>query len=96
MSNSKMAAEFMRQLGHGDGDKQSVTSKRKPPMVSSQKGGLASVAIPARRSGTKPGGNVQDQVQTLPESESGPHLKIITSDDVHVLRATGTAMIKVL
>ena len=93
---SKMNADFMKQIGQQEPDKQSSASKRRTQVSIPQKGGLAYMTLPANRTGTKPGGNSQDPVQPLPVGQSGPHLSIVTSNDVHVLRAIATSTVKVL
>lgn len=52
--------------------------------------------MPGTRTGSKPGGNSQDPIKPLPRGELSPHLAVITSTDVHILRAIATSLIKLL
>lgn len=74
----------------------SLASKRKVQIVAPSKSGLASTAMPGTRTGSKPGGNSQDPIKPLPRRELSPHLAVITSTDVHILRAIATSLIKLL
>lgn len=88
--------DFMRQMGQNEQDSKSWASKRKVQIVAPSKSGLASTAMPGTRTGSKPGGNSQDPIKPLPRGELSPHLAVITSTDVHILRAIATSLIKLL